>query len=98
MNSARTVGFVSDRVLAVISQSKCCSRIKRYGIVKKNSFCRPPCIIYEEALCAERLKETRMMDGHLLERRILWVQVNLNILNVIGININEHDEIFIVLM
>jgi len=39
------------------------------------------------------------MDGHLLERRILLVQVNLNltILNVIGININEYDEIFIVL-
>jgi len=85
--------------LAVISQNKCCSRIKRDGIVKKNSFRRPPCIIYEEALCAERLKVTRLMDGHLLERRILLVQVNLNltILNVIGININEYDEIFIVL-
>jgi len=36
------------------------------------------------------------MDGHLSERRILLVQVNLNltILNVVRINIHEHDEIF----
>ena len=38
----------------------------------------------------------RLMNGHLLERWILFVQVNLDltILNIIGININEHDEIF----
>jgi hypothetical protein len=64
----RTVGFFSDWTLAVNSQSNCCSRIKRGGIVEKISFCRLDCIINEEALCAKRLKVTRLIDGHLLER------------------------------
>ena len=68
LNWTRAVGFVSDRTLAVNSQSNYCSRIKRDGIVEKISFCRLHSIILEEALCAKSLKVTHLMDGHLLER------------------------------
>jgi hypothetical protein len=54
-----TLEFVSDRALAVISESKFSSIVKKDRIWVTTSFRRLHCIIYEEALCAERLKETR---------------------------------------
>jgi hypothetical protein len=58
----KSVGLVSDRGLAVISQSNCCSRIKKDGIVEKDSFRHLHCIIYEEAMFVERLKVTGLLD------------------------------------
>jgi hypothetical protein len=62
LNWARTVGFVSDGALTVISKSNYCSIIEKEGIVEKNFFRRLHCIIYEETLFAKRLKVTGLLD------------------------------------
>jgi hypothetical protein len=59
----RTVGFVRDWDMAVISHSKCCRRVKKDRILEKTSFCRLLCIIYVEALRAKSVKVTGWMDS-----------------------------------
>jgi hypothetical protein len=59
----RTVVFVSDWDMAVISHSMCCSRVKQDRILDKTSFRRLLFIIYVEALCAKSVKVTGWMDN-----------------------------------